>query len=183
MTSAREQRRIRLKNDYQSMQNIVRPWLKWRALKGEPPYVEAYEIDVDLRTIVGPEPTYSSKHKIVVELPGTYPHKSAPIAIYQGNPKPFHPNWFTDGRWCYGTWLVHEGLGQYIVRMFLTLQYDSQITNERSPANSSANDWYLSNRNSGLFPCDTTALPDPSAPTTGKIKIRSGAAGRKFVIR
>lgn len=179
MTSPAEQRRIRLKNDYQTMVNMSRPWLEWRAIKGEIPYVEEYELSVRLRTIVGPKPTYSNSHKISVVLPATYPHTSAPHIRYLGEPKPFHPNWFVDARWCYGTWLVHESLGQHVKRMLQTLQYDQQITNEGSAANSAARDWYVSRLGSNLFPCDTTVLPDP---TTSRLKIKA-LPTKKFVLK
>lgn len=180
MASPAEQRRIRLKNDYQTMVNMKRPWLDWRVVSGEEPYVEEYEITVKLKTIVGPGPNYASNHKISVSLPSTYPHSSAPQIKYLGSPKPFHPNWWTDGRWCYGSWLIHESLGQHVKRMLQTLQYDMQITNEDSPANSEAKTWYLSKRSSGIFPCDKTDLPDP---TTSRLKVKSGVKKKKFVLK
>jgi hypothetical protein len=180
MSSAREQRRIRLKNDFQSMQNITRSWLTWKAVSGPEPYVESYELSIDLRTIVGSGPNYSNKHKIVVNLPGTYPHKSAPQVVYRGSPKPFHPNWFVDGRWCSGVWLIHEGLGEFVVRMIQTLQYHVLITNERSAANSEANSWYMREKESGKFPCDKTELPDP---TSSRIKISGSKQNKKFLIK
>jgi hypothetical protein len=78
------------------------------------------------------------------------------------SPPPYHPNWFNAGRWCYGTWIVSEGLGSHVIRMIQTLQFDPEITNEGSPANASARDWYVAKKNSGLFPCDRQQLPDPT---------------------
>ena len=179
MASPAEQRRIRLKNDYQTMVNIKRPWLEWRVVRGAEPYVEEYELTVKLKTIVGSRPDYASNHKISVSLSATYPHSSAPQVKYLGDPKPFHPNWFTHGGWCYGSWLIHESLGQHVKRMLQTLQYDTQITNENSPANGTAKDWYMSKRSSNLFPCDTTDLPDP---TTSRIKIKANKK-KKFVLK
>ena len=74
----------------------------------------------------------------------------------------YHPNWFKNGRWCYGTWEMSEGLGRHMIRMIRTLQYDMEITNEHSPANEEARNWYLRMRNSGIFPCDKQEMPDPT---------------------
>ncbi|MEM8948764.1 MAG: hypothetical protein AAGC99_05470 [Pseudomonadota bacterium] len=175
-----EQRKIRLKNDHQSMVNIRCPWLQWTGTSGSEPYVERYELDLTLRSIVGPGPEYLDKHRISVVLPPNYPHRRAPEVRYQGDPKPFHPNWFTDGRWCSGPWLFHESLGQHIIRMIQTLQFDPHITDEDDPANLEAKSWYLQHKESGLFPCDQTALPDP---TTGRLKIKSGIAKKTFNIK
>ena len=97
------------------------------------------------------------------------------------NPQPFHPNWYPSRLWCYGYWDMAESLGLHIVRMLRTLQFDEEITNENSAANSDANVWYVKNKASHLFPCDTQILPDP---TKTKFKINSGGkGGKKFNIR
>jgi ubiquitin-protein ligase len=162
------QRRIRLSNDYQTMVNISRDWLKWTVLSGNPPFVEAYELDVKLKTITSQRPEYATKHKIKVELPPGYPASSAPNIVYLGPNRPYHPNWFTSGKWCWGEWHYNESLGQHVVRMLQTLQYDPMITNPKSPANKEASDWYLANSSRSIFPCDTTPMPDP---TTGRLKV------------
>ena len=149
-----EQRKIRPKNDYQSMVNISRTWLTWRVETGSAPHVESYEVTAKIKTITGPPPTYTLDHKIRIDLPQNYPLGSAPTITYLGATKPFHPNWWTSGKWCYGSWLVHESLGQHLVRMLPTLQYDTQITNELSPANRDAAAWYVQSKNKGWFPCD-----------------------------
>jgi hypothetical protein len=77
-------------------------------------------------------------------------------------PQPFHPNWYTGGRWCSGDWNMSEGLGHHVIRMVRTLQFDRDITNEYSPANREANEWYKQHKNSNRFPCDTQILPDPT---------------------
>jgi len=158
-----EQRRIRLGNDYGTMENIRRPWLKWRPLRGAPPFVEQYELELQLRTIVSSKPAYRDNHVIQITLGADYPVSSAPIVQMITKPFAFHPNWFpSSGRWCYGTWLVYESLGAHVVRMIQTLQYNEDITNEHSAANGEARAWYLANRSRGLFPCDRTPLPDPT---------------------
>jgi len=180
MTSIREQRRIRLKNDYQTMVNIKRPWLNYKIISGTIPYIEQYVIDLKLKIIVGRGPKFTNSHRISIILPATYPHNSAPQIRYLDSPKPFHPNWFTSGNWCYGTWLIHESLGEHVIRMIQTLQYDLQITHEGSPANSDANSWFKDNLSNGIFPSDKTELPDP---TVGRMKLSSELIKKKFIIK
>src|SRR5437763_1121457 len=142
-----ERRRIRLRNDHTTMEHIRTPWLSWRALAGTAPHVEQYEINLRLRTIIGPGPKYRDNHTIRVTLGPDYPFTTAPLVQMSTQPPPFHPNWFSSGRWCYGQWLVYESLGAHVIRMIQTLQYDAEITNEASPANGEARAWYVANRN------------------------------------
>jgi ubiquitin-protein ligase len=167
MVSELERRRIRIANDHTSMRNIVRDWLQWRAVSGVAPYVEAYELKLKVRAIIDPKPLYRNDHVVSIVIPVTYP-AAPPQARMITSPPPFHPNWYVDGRWCSGQWEADEGLGEFVVRLIQTLQYNRYITNEASPANGPARDWYLRNIKSGLFPCDATPLPDPS---TGLLRI------------
>lgn len=161
MATPQENRRMRLKNDYKEMQNIKGEMVQWHPLSGDPPYVDAYEITINVRTVVDSRPNYRDTHVVRLVLPPAYP-ETPPQIIMITRPQPYHPNWFTDGRWCYGSWVLSEGLGHYVVRMIRTLQFDAEITNPRSPANSDATTWYLSKLNHNLFPCDRQILPDPT---------------------
>lgn len=162
MATPQEQRKIRLKNDFAEMKNIKGNIVTWVGKRGSEPYIEEYELTIKIRSIVSSAPSYHNSFKMKVVLPDTYPFSAAPQISMLSTPYPFHPNWFTSGRWCYGTWIMSESLGHHIVRMIRTLQYDADITNEHSPANSDAKEWYISKRNDGLFPCDNTVLPDPT---------------------
>jgi len=156
-----EIRNLRLKHDYIEMVNIRGNIIQWEATKGIPPFVEEYKLIINIKSIIGSDPQYRDKHEVHVVLPGTYPN-SAPDVRMITKPFVFHPNWFSDGKWCFGTWNISEGLGYHIIRMINTLQYDREITNEGDPANSDANTFYKDNLSSGIFPCDNTDLPDPS---------------------
>jgi len=160
-----EVRKTRLGNDYKQMLRLKGDVISWRALKGEAPYIEEYEITVNVRTITGinalGSPQYRNSSVVTVTIPAEYP-MAAPKVIMRTDPKPFHPNWYTNKTWCYGTWFPSEALGDFVIRMVKTLQFDQTITNEFSPADSEANDWYKKNMRSGYFPSDTTPLPDPS---------------------
>ena len=166
MPTPQEIRQIRLKNDYKQMCNIQGSVISWEATKGTPPYVEEYRVTIHVRTIIGinsnGSPQYRNQSVVTVTLPPNYPTGHPTITMIT-SPQPFHPNWFTHKVWCYGSWNVAEALGDHVIRMVKTLQFDPEITNENSPANGAATTWYVARKNSGLFPCDRTILPDPSS--------------------
>jgi ubiquitin-protein ligase len=178
MTTPQELRRIRLQNDYKEMQNISGNIVQWKPVKGESPYTEAYELTIQIRTIISSQPKYRDKHVIYLEIPANYPTVPPQINM-RTNPPPFHPNWYVNGNWCYGTWDVSEGLGHHVIRMIRTLQFDLEITNPNSRANYNAGDWFETNRNRGLFPCDRSVLPDP---TKSRFQIKTPPS-KKFNIQ
>ena len=178
MATNAQVRQIRLANDHTEMRNIVTDWLSWKGTRGASPQFEAYEVKLRIRTIVGPEPTYHNDHVLSIDLPANYPD-GLPKARMVSKPYPFHPNWFVDGRWCPGSMTTAEGLGEFVIRLIQTLQYNTDITNEHSPANAAANDWYMERRKLGLFPCDRTPLPDPS---TARPKFTL-VAPRRFIVK
>jgi ubiquitin-protein ligase len=155
-----EMRNQRLKNDHSEMINLRGELISWRILRGAAPFVEEYELTVHVRTIIGDQPSYRDSHQIRLSLPNGYP-VAPPEIVMLSRPAPFHPNWWESGKWCYGTW-TGESLGRHVIRMIRTLQYDPEITNENSPANRTANNWYQGSRSLGIFPCDNKTLPDPT---------------------
>jgi len=169
MPTPQEIRKIRIENDYVEMKNIKGNVIDWKVVKGSIPCVEAYELTINIKTIVGALPSYRSEHNLLLELPEDYPNVP-PLINMRTNPQPYHPNWYTNGNWCYGTWVKSESLGHFVVRMVRTLQFDLDITNPDSPANREAKDWFVSKLGSSLFPCDRTILPDP---THSKFKIQT----------
>jgi len=173
-----EIRNLRLKNDYSQMVNIRGNIISWKAIRGTPPYVEEYELTVNVKGVIGEGPRYRESHNINVVIPSNYPN-AAPDIHMTSAPFVYHPNWYSGGKWCFGTWFMSEGLGEHIVRMVRTIQYDLDITNENSPANGDANQWFLSNKNRRLFPCDNKVLPDP---TKKKMTINSPVK-KKFDIK
>jgi len=157
-----EIRNIRLKSDYEEMCNLKGRIIDWKPLKGQPPLVDEYELNIRVNTIISERPDYRNMHRIEVILPPAYP-RVAPIVSMLSKPQPFHPNWYVAGNWCHGSWSMSESLGTFVIRMIRTLQFDLEITNEHSPANTAANHWYKRNKASGLFPCDRQTLPDPTS--------------------
>ena len=165
MATPQEIRKKRLKNDYKQMCNIQGTMIQWITLNGEPPYVDSYEVTIKVRSIIDSKPSYRNTHVVRIVLPENYPNSSSsgPQAKMVTKPQPFHPNWYTEGRWCHGYWAVSEGLGEYVIRMIRTLQFDKEITNPSSPANPAAATWYRESLNrKNLFPCDQQVLPDPT---------------------
>ena len=166
-----ELHRIRIASDYNEMCQIARsPMVSWTATKGEAPYVEEYLLTIKVRTYSGPNKIMNSC-KVRITLPANYPQVK-PVTKMEGT-LVFHPNWFTDGGYCCGDYRPKESLGNYVVRLIETLQYNRQITNEKSAANQTANRWYLNNRgNKDLFPSDKQPLPDnhglPGFRVTGR---------------
>lgn len=159
-----ETTKARLANDYRELMSMTGPLLEVQAISGKPPYVDEYELTIRLRTIIGPEPTYRGVHKIRISLPAGYPQSDFPRAVMVSKPYPYHANWFPNGAWCYGS-SSHctEGLGQFVVRLMRTLQFDPYLIDITSVANLDAATWYDQNRYAaGLFPCDKTTLPQPT---------------------
>lgn len=156
-----EIRKIRLKNDYKQMCNIKGKVISWKPTKGEIPHIEEYEIIINVRGIVDPTPNYLNSHKVILTIPSNYPQ--APPTVIMVSKLIYHPNWYPNGMWCSGRYSMLEGLGDFVIRMVRTIQYDLDITNRRGHDNRAEEfSWFLSNLESGLFPCDTTILPDPT---------------------
>ena len=104
-----------------------------------------YDITIDgIETLVGTtESNYTecSRHVFHIELPPGYP-MTAPIVKFD-NPI-FHPNWYLDGRVCYGDhWSSSDRLRDFIVDIVQMMMF--KIVMPDSPANSDANMWYLRN--------------------------------------
>jgi ubiquitin-protein ligase len=165
MMTHQELRRTRLQNDHVEMLNIRGAMVDWRAIAGAAPYIEGYDLTVRVRTIIDSRRAYRSTHSIQLILPEGYP-TARPELVMTSRPQPYHPNWYGSGKWCSGDWYMSEGLGHHVVRMLRTLQFDPEITNPLSPANSAAKDWYLANQGRGWFPTDKQVLPDPTHSLT-----------------
>ena len=154
-----ELHKIRLASGYKEMCRIANsPMVSWKATKGEAPYVEEYLLTINVRTYSGPGKIINTC-KVRISIPANYP-QVAPITIMEA-PIVFHPNWWSDGRWCCGKYKITESLGNYVVRLIQTLQFDPIVTNPDSAANHDAKKWYLDNKN--LFPSDKQPLPNPDA--------------------
>jgi ubiquitin-protein ligase len=164
------ERNLRLAHDYEEMCAIRGAMIHWVATGGQKPSFDRYSLTVRVRTIVGPRPDYANETRFDLQLPNDYP-KVAPIIRSAAEPIPFHPNWWTDGRWCHGTWAPAETLGHFVVRMVRILQFDQKQTNVKSPANAEATVWWNANLHRGWFPCDRQILPDPTVKR--RIKITS----------
>ena len=156
-------RNKRLASDYEEMNLLRGKVISWKPIRGEKPHIEEYELTVNIRTIVGfdenKRPIYRETSVIRLYLNADYP-TSAPDIRMVNTPFPFHPNWWTSGRWAHGAWKINESLGEFVHKMIKSLQYEPVMTNPATPANREAADWYIKNKDSGWFPCDKSLLPE-----------------------
>lgn len=159
-----ETSRARRASDYMELMSMRGPVLDVKPVSGIPPYVDAYEITIHVRSIVGPEPTYRGVHKVHISLPAGYPTSDFPKAVMISKPYVYHTNWFRSGAWCYGSGShCTEGLGNFVIRLIKSLQFDENLIDTESAANLDAANWYKQHRHiHGMFPCDTTKLPHPA---------------------
>jgi len=137
-------RQRRLYNDYRDMEDLrdkSRGIIDFRVSNN----YQHYDVEIrGIRTLVitarGVE--FRDNHRFTIDLPPEYPLQ-APIVRFM---EPiFHPNWYPDGRVCYGTqWAPGDKLSELVIDTIKMMTYD--IVNTRSPANGMANEWYLQNR-------------------------------------
>jgi len=153
-------RNTRLAHDYEEICNISKAGdiLSFCVLKGEIPYVEAYEVTIQINSIISVKPEYRHEHTVLIELHSDYPI-NAPKVMCLTKPFPFHPNWYASGLWDYGWFVREEGLGSFLVRLMRSLQFDPLFVDLTSVSNREAAVWYEKNKNNGLFPCDKQTLP------------------------
>lgn len=124
MPDPRELRNKRLENEHKELMRINGELIKIEPI-GNAPH-EKYKITFNIRTIIGHAPKYSNKTICTLTLPPGYPF-AAP-SVYAAKPYPCHPNWFSEGRWCYGSWNAEEPLVNFILRCARTLQHDPAIS-------------------------------------------------------
>ena len=177
-----EKRSERLLSDRLGMLELQdRPYMSWTAIKGEPPYIEEYLLDIKLRTYVltSGRGMYNvgvtDRCLVKVTLWDSYPHVAPNIKMLN-IPPVFHPDWYSKGTYCSAEpWSPDTPLKDWIKRMLRTLTYDpSVIAESGAPANYKALEWFMKNRdNAGLFPSDDTALTPNSAEETAAIEAKA----------
>ncbi len=147
-----ELHKTRLASDYRDMCSIKSPVFSWEAVRGEPPYVEEYRWHIRVHTYADRDKPIDSCTGRTI-LPPEYP-TLAPETRMEGT-LVYHPNWFSNGRYCCGIYQSTESLVNYLSRMINSLQFDPYVTNPKSPANPEAKDWYLRHKNDkSMFPSD-----------------------------
>lgn len=167
-------RNRRLESEYMELMRLNGSVIKIEPI-GNPPY-EKYMITFNIRTFISARPAYRDITVCTLEIPTTYPH-GAPTLVSVSNPPPFHVNWFTNGRWCSGSWSPEEPLVNYVLRAARTLRNDPELVDVNSAANGAAIAfWEARKNNKRMVPCDTKTLPVLSTAGTIDIiaKPRSG---------
>lgn len=82
---------------------------------------------------------------------------------------PYHPNWFTSGLVCNGSFSADSRVINYINFVMELLQFKSSVIDITSPANNEAAEYWIANGNNrSMFPTDTRTM----SLTEPKLKIR-----------
>lgn len=179
MADPRALRNKRLENEYKELMMINGDIIQIVPV-GSPPY-ETYKVTFNIRTIISPSPTYRDKTVCTLTIPPNYPD-GAPTITADHTPYPWHINWFQNGRWCFGGWNREESLVNYLNRCARTLQFDPEIANPGSPANTDAMPFWNKNKhNTRMIPCDRKILPTLDTPE--RITINHRDNNPKIVIR
>lgn len=135
-------RQQRLLNDYNDMADLKdqsKGMLDFSVTNN----YQQYDLAIDgIETLVGANRgTIRKRHRFIIELPPEYPLQQPTIRFKETI---FHPNWYSDGRVCFGTqWVPGDKLSELVIDIIKMMTFE--IVNPRSPANSTANDWYLQN--------------------------------------
>jgi len=163
----RELRKRRLESEHKELMRLNGSVIKIEP-QGSPPYSK-YTITFNIRTFISARPTYRDSTVCTLDIPPGYP-REAPTLLSVSSPQPYHVNWFTSGRWCFGSWNPEEPLVNYVLRAARVLRNDPELVNVNSPANSSVIPFWEANKNNKrMVPCDSKTLPVLS--TAGTIDI------------
>ena len=152
-------RQQRLLNDYNDMVNL-RDQSKGMLDFFVSSYYQHYDVTIDgIETLVGAiKGTKHKCHSFTIDLPPEYPLQQ-PTVIFTETI--FHPNWYDNGRICFGTqWVQGDKLSELVIDVIKMMTYE--IVNTRSPANFVANEWYSQNKKNlkGIVP--KVQFPPPS---------------------
>lgn len=139
--NASNPRQARLLNDYRSMEELRNQSGGMLTFSVDRSY-QHYTVTINgIETLVGTREesfTKNRTHVINIELTPEYPSKP-PSVVFEKTI--FHPNWWADGRLCYGgEWTINTSLKEYVIDVIRMMQYE--IVNTSSPANVYANTWY-----------------------------------------
>lgn len=147
-------REKRLKNDFQALSEFVSNsggTLKIISKIGNPPYEYVIEYKCKgIEKLQGNKPIFRNDHRVEISLGNNYPREKPDAKFLTPI---YHPNVWPDSRVCLGSyWTMGETLPQLVLRIGDIIQYQTDITNLGSPANSTAKDWAKSNMH--RFPID-----------------------------
>ncbi len=139
---------------------------KVKILRSSGSPVNHIEIELSYPTI--PSNSYPiSKQEISVihiDFLDSYPFQAPRLTV---KTPIFHPNVYTSGLICLGSWNPTEFLDFLVKRIVHTICFDPQFINPDSPANYLASVWYREKRrtNPGLFPTIVLSSLFTNAPT------------------
>ena len=152
-------RQQRLLNDYNEMVSL-RDQSKGMLDFRESNNYQHYDVTIDgIETLVGAtKGTKRKRHAFTIDLSPEYPLRQPDVRFKNTI---VHPNWYSDGRICFGTqWVQGDTLSELVIDVIKMMIFE--IVNPRSPANSSANEWYLRNERNIRDIVPKIQFPPPS---------------------
>lgn len=162
-------REERLLAEFEAIKRFRSKTMTWEAARGNPP--DEYRFTYALKSIVvfnNKAPVFHKGFVVEVKFPLEFPRKQ-PIVRLVGEPKPFHPNIWADGRFCLegsqhwipGIGVPLDSLCQMVgeIIAFQTFNLDSPANNDRT-----LRDWLLSNAHN--LPIDNSAIRLPDIEDT-----------------
>ena len=168
-------RQQRLLNDYNDMVDLrdrSKGMLDFRVSNNYQHYV----VTIDgIEALVGATKGIKRKyHVFTIDLPPEYPLRQPDVRFKETI---FHPNWYSDGRICFGTqWVQGDKLSELVIDIIKMMTFE--IVNPRSPANSVANEWYLQNKRNIRHILPKVQFPPPTEEEG--LEIYDAAEGLEF---
>ena len=107
------------------------------------------ELQLHYKTIENKSGKTSESTRVKIEFTSRYPFVPPKVLF---KTKVFHPHVYENLTLCIGNWKVTETLDLLVKRIINVLIYDLGVIDEKSPANSSALNWYRKNKKK--FPLD-----------------------------
>ncbi len=144
-------REDRLQAEYNAIHRFRSQVITWQTIgSSNPP--DVYHLTYNLNSITGfynDRPQFHRGFKVKVRFPTDYP-RSAPEVRLISNPRPFHPNIWSDGRFCLeGTqkWIAGIGVPLDSICQMVGKIIAFQEVNLNSPANndSTLRNWVVNN--------------------------------------
>jgi len=138
-------RQKRLIKDYEDMVKLreqTNGMLDFRADRNYQHYVVTINKIETLAGTTEKNAIKQSRHVFTIDLSPEYPLKQPDVKFERTI---FHPNWYPDGRVCYGyQWTPGDKLSELVIDTVKMMLFE--IVDTKSPANRDANRWYLRNK-------------------------------------
>lgn len=173
----------RLHAEHEAMKKFRSRAVAWEAVSGTPPAV--YRFTYNLKSIIGfnnGTPQFHTGFIVELVYPVDFPRQKPDIHLV-GQPRPFHPNIWADGRFCIEGdqhWIPGIGVPLDALCQMMGEIISFQTYNLRSPANndSTLRNWLVTNSSS--LPVDPTDVRLPDVEDTIRWGTDSGKPRIQF---